>query len=39
MSDDTMVEDGAESVDITKYDRDEAPEEEEQEGLDFSDSD
>ena len=42
MSDDTLVEEGAESVDITKYSREEAIEDEpkeEQERLYFSDSD
>ncbi|KAG9017202.1 hypothetical protein FRB90_001371 [Tulasnella sp. 427] len=38
-SDDTLAEEGAESVDVSKYSRDEAAEEEEEEGLRFSDSD
>ncbi|KAG8913373.1 hypothetical protein FRC01_004576 [Tulasnella sp. 417] len=38
-SDDTLAEEGAESVDISKFNREEAAEEEEEERLRFSDSD
>ncbi|KAG8905014.1 hypothetical protein FRC00_013545 [Tulasnella sp. 408] len=38
-SDDTLAEEGAESVDISKYNREEAADEEEEERLHFSDSD
>ena len=38
-SDAALVEEGAESVDITKFDRNKEDEEAEEEGLRFSDSD
>jgi hypothetical protein len=38
-SDSTLVEEGTVSVDVTQYDRTEAPREEEEERLEFSDSD
>lgn len=38
-TDDTLADEGGESVDISKYNREEAAEEDEEEGLRFSDSD
>lgn len=38
-ADDTLIEEGAESVDVSKFNREEAAQEEEEERLHFSDSD